>query len=822
VESSPATIAMSTKIGRFEIVSELAKSSSGAVYKANDPSAGRAVALKTIRLDLPPDLARILIEIILKEAEATKVLASQNIAQLYGAGDMDGQFCAAMEYVEGNSLANMIARQEGFSIWDLLDISRQVCLALDHADSHGVLHRGLEPAKIMMQWDGTVKVLGYGLSTMVSAMPRKGTNIPPLFYYMSPEQVKGEVMDTRSNIFSWGAILYEMVTERKPFVGDDVQTVRQRILEETPEPPATINPRMNLSASRVIMQALAKSPEERFQRGQELVIELEKAKETTQAKSAKQASQPPRGLVVPEKVKAVAQSKFVGSATSQVEVAAVSAGDDVLEILDAAGTEVTTSPKKAAAAAAGAASGKSFSTSKPVPQNPPTNPSAMKSPAGGVTRSQARMSAAAAPPPAVEKPKFRTDPMMADPDQKATKAVSFSDLDELPPLKEVYVAPPDPPPSPAPLQEELPSTPAFSLKPRVLKEARPKVVTRANARKAVKEIKQVPPRLMVYAVSAAVAVILAVVIGIAYHIYHQNSDDDNTAVATPPPAAVAEPVRQEPPAPVQPAVTEQEPAPAPEVTVTPKYAPPRKTRTPVRPVIIPGELAVNSTPEGAQIQIDGRSDPSWVTPYRVTGLNPGQHSITLSKVGYSSETRSLEVASASKSFLAVHLTQLGATVAVTSEPAGATVYIDGRDTGRVTPAQIVVTQKGTHTLLVRKQGYLDETMSADLVLGQTFRFSPILKVLGITEDIKIGGKFKKLFGGESTAGMSKVVVKTQPKGAQVTVNGRMVDKPTPLDFYLNPGNYIVDVMLSGYKPIHRVVTVERGSKVELNQNLEPQ
>ncbi|HEY7615782.1 MAG TPA: PEGA domain-containing protein, partial [Terriglobales bacterium] len=277
------------------------------------------------------------------------------------------------------------------------------------------------------------------------------------------------------------------------------------------------------------------------------------------------------------------------------------------------------------------------------------------------------------------------------------------------------------------------------------------------------------------------------------------------------------------PAPVQPDVAEPEVTPGPEVVVTPKYAPRKsKASAPARPVVVPGELAINSSPEGAQIQIDGRSDPSWVTPYRVTGLNPGQHSITLSKLGYASETRTLDVSSASKSFLVVHLTQLGATVAVTSEPVGANIYVDGKDTGRVTPAQILVTQKGLHTVLVRKQGYLDETTTADLALGQTFRFSPILKVLGVTEDIKIGGKFKKLFGGESTAGMGKVVVKTQPKGAQITVNRRMVDKAAPVDFYLNPGNYIIDITLSGYKPIHRVINVDRSSKVEINENLQPQ
>jgi len=377
---------MSTKIGRFEIVGELSKSASGAVYKANDPGAGRSVALKTIRLDVPPDLSRILVQLILQEAEGTKVLNSQNIALLYGAGEIEGQFCAAMEYVEGNSLANMIRSQEGFSIWDLLDISRQVCLALDHADSHGVLHKSLEPEKIMMQWDGTVKVLGYGVSTMVSAMPRKGTNVPPLFYYMSPEQVKGDVMDLRSNIFTWGAVLYEMLTERKPFMGDDIQTVRQRILEETPEPPATINPRMNLGVSRVIMQALAKSPEERYQHGHDLLIDIEKAKETTQAKAAKQASQPPKGLVIPEKLRAPAgsSSKFVIPQTPKPQTSVQASADleeenftpgpaakvtpsgtsasrntshpedsTGPELLDSAGDEIANSPKKSGAGGGG-------------------------------------------------------------------------------------------------------------------------------------------------------------------------------------------------------------------------------------------------------------------------------------------------------------------------------------------------------------------------------------------------------------------------------------------------------------------------------------
>lgn len=819
---------MSMNIGRFQIVTELAKSASGAVYKANDPEAGRTVALKTIRLDLAPDLSRILVQLILQEAESTKVLNSQNIALLYGAGEIEGQFCAAMEYVEGNSLANMIARQEGFSIWDLLDISRQVCLALDHADSHGVLHRALEPAKIMMQWDGTVKVLGYGVSTMVSAMARPGANVPPLFSYMSPEQVKGEVMDIRSNIFSWGAILYEMVSERKPFLGDDVQTIRQKILEETPEPPATINPRMNLGVSRVIMQALSKNPEERYQHGQELLVDLEKAKQTTQAAAVKQAAQPPRGLVVPDKLKAPAgaSSKFiVPKAPEEPETASSisvppafgtgrpsnptsARNSDVAHgLMNSAGVEVAPSAKRAAAAAGAGSAARTTAVSAKTTVSPRSSQPAET------------MSAATAEPQ-VEQPKFSVDPMMAEGAGSGARQVSFSDLEELPPLKPVDMAPPPPPPSSSNPVEEAPR---FSMQPRVIKEEKPKIATRENARKAINEIKKVPPQLMGYAVLGAAVVVLAVVIGMWMYIHRQNSDEE---VAPAPAAATEVPAETATvPTPAPPEATAAPAQPEPEVVVKPRYAPaPAKrarTTAPAKPSIVPGQLTVNSTPEGAQVQIDGRGDPSWQTPYTATGMAPGQHTVAVSKSGFALETRVVDVSSGSKSLLAIHLAPLGATLALSSDPAGASLYIDGKDTGHLTPAQIIV-DKGTHTILVRKEGYLDETTTVDLQYGQSFHYAPVLKALGITEEIKTGGKFKKLFGGESTAGMGKVTVKTQPKGAQITVNRRMVDKASPVDFYLNPGNYIIDITLSGYKPIHRVINVERGTKVEINENMEPQ
>jgi hypothetical protein len=194
--------------------------------------------------------------------------------------------------------------------------------------------------------------------------------------------------------------------------------------------------------------------------------------------------------------------------------------------------------------------------------------------------------------------------------------------------------------------------------------------------------------------------------------------------------------------------------------------------------------------------------------------------VTITRSGYSTESRTIDVASGSKSFLVVQLAQITAMVAAASEPPGAQLFIDGKDTGRVTPAQISLDKPGNHTFLVRKQGYLEETAAANLQAGQIYHFAPTLKALGSTDDIKVGGKFKKLFGGGDTAGMGSISIKTQPKGAQVAVNNRIMDRFSPLDLYLNPGTYVVDVTLSGFKRVHRVIEVQKGGKVAVDEVLE--
>ena len=837
---------MPNKIGRFEILSEIAKSDLGSVYKATDPESGQTVALKTLRLEmLSGEQGGALVQQILQEAETSKILNSPNIALLYGAGEMEGQLCAAMEYVQGNSIGTMLARKEGFSIWDLLDISRQACQGLDHAHSHHIAHYSLEPAKVMVTWDGTVKILSFGISTMGAMASQATGNAPTLLYYMAPEQLHGDPLDARSNLFSWGAILYEMVTERKAFDAEEADAVRHKILEEMPPPPVQIHPKVHPALSEVIMKAIAKSPEERYQSGQDLVNDLEKCKESATKTTAKKAATSPQVTSAPKiatpapaakrPAPAVASKPAVAPSIPKIPenpVATAKASSPVpppklaspqMESANRA-TQQEPAPanpysaRKAAAAAAGLDGAGVVAATPALDPSSQFISSCVKASVEAIANQEAAMSAASAvEEEEVQSPGIAVDPMMAEGASGKGSGLSFSEIDELPPLKEIYIAPPPPAPEippPAELNAPILLTPSEPPK--------PKVQPREVAKKAVKEIKKTPPQLFAYSIAGAVALILLVIVGIAYHIRSENAQDEDIG---PPPTAANTPAQSPAPSNTQAAAQAPEPEavePAqPAVTVKPRYPSKRKAVPAVAPapVIVPGQLTVNSTPEGALVHVDGQSDASWVTPYNLSGLKPGQHTVVISKAGFSNETRNIDVTSGSKLFLVVQLAPSVAILSVTSDPAGASIFVDGHDTGRVTPADVHA-DKGSHTILVRKQGYLDETANANVIVGQTFHFAPVLRPLGTTDDIKTVGKFKKFFGGGDVAGMGSVSIKTQPKGAQVAVNRRIVDKATPVQFYLNPGNYELDITYSGYKPIHRIINVEKGGKLAFDETMD--
>jgi serine/threonine-protein kinase len=885
---------MPTKIGPFEIISELANSPTGAVYKANDPESGQTVALKVIQLSAFGEGAAALQQALEAEAESTKVLSSPNITNVLGAGEFDGQFCAAMEYVQGNSIATMLARKEGFSIWDLLDIGRQLSSGFDHAASHNIVHHSLEPSKIMCGWDGTVKLLSFGVSGVGNFVQYLSEGIPSTLHYMSPEQILGQPTDGRSNLFSLGAMFYEMVTERKAFDGDDVESLRQSILESTPVPPVHVNPKVHPLLSNLIMRAMAKDPAQRYQNGRELLDDLEQCKESKTLAAKKPET---KGTMAPAKAQAAAQSKFIAPAGGQPVVPkAPSAGlarpasapavspaaarpPAVKPVLarpsqprvaaPAASTAAkapasglarptsTLAVPKTAAAAAGVGGNFSSSADAASPYAEPeldlSNQfitSCVKATIETAGQPSATMSSAVADevePPQVTPsrfsdsnedddaaaPRIAVDPMMAE-QPKESAGVSFSEMTELPPLKEVYIPPPPPPPifGSLPQTPPAPTSTMFSGDLKAMADEKPKPQPREVAEKAFKEIKNVPPKLMLYALSGAGILILLIALGVTIYIHSLNSDDDSGAARGAATAAeTSQPAEPSQPAPKKAAkapVTEAQPVETPEPeAVTPvatskaRPAHSRKVAAPA-PVVIPGQLAIDSTPQGAQVQLDGRSDPSWITPFALTNLEPGQHSITISKVGYTTDTRPVMVTSGNRATAVIHLAQLMATLIVRSEPAGANIYVDGRDVGAKTPAQVSV-DKGQHVVLVRMSGYLDETMNAQFVLGQTFNFAPTLRALGNTDNIKTVGKMSKLFGGKGAqAGQAALSIRTTPKGAQIAINQHILDKNSPVDVALDPGNYEIDITLTGYAPLHRVITADKGGKVVVDEALQKQ
>jgi serine/threonine-protein kinase len=844
---------MSTKIGHFEILSELAKSATGAVYKANDPESGQTVALKAIQLSAFGENAAALQQSLLEEAESTKSLSCPNITPIFGAGEMEGQFCVAMEYVQGNSIATMLARKEGFSIWDLLDIGRQVCSGLDLAHAAGVHHYSLEPAKIMCAWDGSIKILSMGASSagkFVSSMPG---DTPSILHYMSPEQVLGDKIDGRSNLFSLGAMFYEMVTDRKAFEGVDAESVRQRILDSTPTAPVKLNQKLHPLLSDLIMKALSKDPAERYQSGRELLDTLENCKEskpqaakksapaakppavpTAKAVAAKPVSAPaaPARPVRPASA-APAVARVAAPVEKPAEKSAVPAATVATKRKESAtlsGKAESASTPKAAAAAAGWGASPASST---VPGFDTASESMASEPAVSFEAPEQEspyMSSGVAEPPAFEElqtsaPKIAVDPMMSEDAPVQAASTSFSEISELPPLKEVVIQP-DPPPPPAPVRVQSKTT----FEGHVEADDTPRVNPREVAQKAIKEVKSVPPQLMLYSIAGAVVLILVVTIGLWIHIHNLNGDDDSSSARPTPAATEAQPASDQPePAPRSTPVTHPAAVAPPAETSEPEPEAPRsakarngKKKAAPAPVVIPGQMTVDSTPQGAQVRLDGATDPTWVTPLAVSSLDPGPHTLIVSKTGYATDTRTVKVVSGSKSGVIVHLAQLMATLSVSSSPAGANIYVDGKDMGKLTPAQVSV-DKGQHVVLIRKMGYIDETTSAQFALGQTVALSPSLRPMGNVDNIRTVGKMKKLFGGNNgQAGQGTVSIRTQPKGAQIAVNQHMLEKGSPVDVMLDPGNYVIDITLSGYAPISKVVTVDKGGKVVVDETMRTQ
>ncbi len=260
------------KIGRYEVRGELGKGAMGIVYKAEDPTIGRTVAVKTTRLDVGHMDDEEVIRRFRHEARAAGALHHSNIVTIFDAGEQGDLFYIAMEYVEGETLQRLL-RQRRFSRQETLDLARQICAGLDYAHSHGVIHRDVKPANIVVTAEGAAKIMDFGIAKTGGGMTTDG-QVLGTPYYMSPEQVRGRPLDGRSDLFCLAVILYEMLTGEKPFVGENPNTIIYNIVNEEPKPPQEVDPSIGAELSGVLLRALQKNPNHRYATGAELVREL--------------------------------------------------------------------------------------------------------------------------------------------------------------------------------------------------------------------------------------------------------------------------------------------------------------------------------------------------------------------------------------------------------------------------------------------------------------------------------------------------------------------------------------------------------------------
>src|ERR1019366_2373090 len=285
----------SERFGRYEIFTELGLGAMGVVYKARDPKINRVVAVKTVSLaGQPPEEEREYRERFFREAEAAGRLSHPGIVTIFDVGEEPETRVPyiVMEFVGGPSLGELRSRDDHkLPVETALQLALELAEALDCAHGQGVVHRDLKPANILLTEDGHAKIADFGVAKLNLANHTLAGRALGTPAYMSPEQLNGEAVDGRSDLFSLGVILYTVLTGYRPFQGNSAITISFKVVNRDPIPATLLDTELPEGLDHIIQRAMAKDPAERYQSGAELVLDIQTLQEgRNPAKKAKHAS----------------------------------------------------------------------------------------------------------------------------------------------------------------------------------------------------------------------------------------------------------------------------------------------------------------------------------------------------------------------------------------------------------------------------------------------------------------------------------------------------------------------------------------------------
>ena len=280
VDSNGAPLSMHggnlKNLGRYQVTGVVGKGAMGLVYKGIDPAINRPVALKTIRLDFvndPEEMAE-LKERLSREAQAAGKMSHPNIVTIYDFGSEGHLQYIAMEYLEGQTLEDVIKKKAKINYRILSQIVMQICSALEYAHDQGIVHRDIKPANIMILKDYRVKVMDYGIARVDSTSMTKTGIAMGTPNYISPEQLRGQPTDRRADLFSLGVVMYELLLGKRPFKGENITSLIYAILNHEPQKPSNVNPQIPLLFDHIITKALKKNPKERYQKASEVMADM--------------------------------------------------------------------------------------------------------------------------------------------------------------------------------------------------------------------------------------------------------------------------------------------------------------------------------------------------------------------------------------------------------------------------------------------------------------------------------------------------------------------------------------------------------------------